>query len=133
MKEINNVIFEKDVLKKLCDDLKNFNQIFILTSPTPKQTYLPILSNMLKERGIIFWCYCLPKNARSTNENVLKACSNVKGATAILSLGAGTVCDISKIVAKKNGPFVLHCSNNNNPFWSFQQCCNSSRKFAKIC
>ena len=101
MKEIENVVFEKDVLKKLCDNLKPHKQVFIITSPTPKQTYLPILSNMLKERGIVFWCYCLPKSPKTTPENVLKACSNVKGAKIIVSLGAGTVCDISKIVAKK--------------------------------
>lgn len=96
-----NVIFEKNVFKKLCDTLKNYKQVLIITSPTPKENFLPVFSNMLKERGITFWTYCLPKNSIVSSENILKACSTVKGASAIVSLGAGTVCDVSKIVSTK--------------------------------
>lgn len=100
MKE-NNVIFEKDAIKKFCSEIKQYNKVFILTSPTPKQQYLPLVSNLLKENNVTFWSYSLPPKSKCTSENVLKACSFVKGASVIVGLGAGTVSDIAKLVAKK--------------------------------
>lgn len=101
MKEIENVIFEKNAIKKMCDELKSYNRIFVLTSPTPKQQYFPILSNMLSENKLTFWSHTLPQNALCNSDNVLKACSKVNGAQIIVALGAGTVADIAKIVSKK--------------------------------
>ncbi len=100
MKE-NRVIFEKDAIKKFCTEIKQYNKVFILTSPTPKEQYLPLISNLLNENNVTFWTYCLPKCAKCTSENVLKACSFVKSANVIVALGAGTVSDTAKIVAKK--------------------------------
>lgn len=100
MKE-NNVIFEKDAIKKFSQQIKQYNKVFILTSPTPKEKFLPLISNLLKENNVTFWTYCLPKNATCTSENVLKACSFVKGASVVVALGAGTVADTAKIVSKK--------------------------------
>lgn len=101
MKEIESVIFEKDAIKKMCDELKSYSRIFILTSPTPKEQYLPVLSQILNENKLTFWSHTLPPNAHCNSDNVLKACSKVKSAQIIVSLGAGTVADVAKIVSKK--------------------------------
>lgn len=97
----NTIIFEKNAISKLCDELKSYNKIYIITSPTPKSKFLGIISNLLNERNKTFWTHTLPKNATCSKDNILLATSKVKSANVIVALGAGTVCDISKIVGEK--------------------------------
>ena len=107
MENIKNVLFEKNVFIKLIDELKNYESVFILTSKTPRKQYLQMMANILNENKIKFWTYCLSKT-ECCSDNILKVCSAVNGANVIISLGAGTTCDISKIVGKKlNLPVIV--------------------------
>lgn len=100
MKE-NNVIFEKQAIEKFCKEIKSYEKVFIITSPTPCQKILPFVSNLLNENKVTFWTHCLEKDATCSSENVLKACAAARNASVVVAFGAGTVCDISKLVAKK--------------------------------
>ncbi len=97
----NTVIFEKNAISKLCDELKIYNKIYIITSPTPRSMFLGIISNLLNERNKTFWVHTLPKNAICSKDNILISTSKVKSANIIVALGAGTVCDVAKIVGEK--------------------------------
>ncbi len=97
---MENIFFEKDAVLKLAKKAKEFGKVLIITSPSAKQQYFQMLSNFFCENKITFWAYSL-KETKCTSDNILKACSFARDARAIVSLGAGTVCDVSKIVGKK--------------------------------
>lgn len=97
---MENVIFEKNATAKLAQKAKDFGKILIITSPSAKKQYFQMLSNFLNENKTTFWAYSL-RETKCSSDNILKACSFARDAKAIVSLGAGTVCDVSKIVGKK--------------------------------
>ncbi len=108
MKEINDIVFEKNALNQLTNYLKDYSKIFILTSPTPKKYYFQFLANLLSEQNLNFWSYTLNSNSACTSDNVLKTCSKIKSAEIIVAFGAGTVFDIAKIASKNlNLPLLI--------------------------
>ena len=107
MENHNDVIFEKNAVLKFVKEIKNYGNVFIITSPTPKKQYSQMLSNLLNENKITFWFHCL-SSTKCCSDNILKTCSKVKGANVIVALGAGTVCDVAKIVGEKlNLPVIV--------------------------
>lgn len=103
-----NIIFEKNVYTSACEYFKNYNKIFILTSPTPRDSYLQFFINVLNENGINYSISVLNKGAICDNDTILKTCSRAKDFNLIVSFGTGTLADITKIVANNlNLPFCV--------------------------
>lgn len=102
-----NIIFKKNVYVSVCEYFKNYNKIFILTSPTPYDMYLQFFINVFNESGIKYSVSVLNK-AICDNDTVLKTCSRAESFDLIVSFGAGTIADIAKIVSNNlNLPFCI--------------------------
>ena len=98
---LNSVLFKKNVYSDLSKFLKKYSKVFIITSKTPKQTILPILSGFLNENNIYFTVTEINASKKCCFENIVKCCSLAKDYDCVLSLGAGSVCDTTKLVAKQ--------------------------------
>ena len=104
----SKVVFKKNVGVDTAKFLKDFNKVFILTSKTPKENVIPMLSNFLNEEKIDFSVYTLSKKPFCDAENILKISSLAKNADIILSVGAGSVCDTAKMASKMlNIPYAV--------------------------
>ena len=105
---LNKIVFKKNVGVDTAKFLKDYKKVFILTSKTPKETVIPMLANFLNEENIFFSVYTLSKKPFCDADNILKISSLAKDSDIILSVGAGSVCDTSKIVAKMlNIPYAV--------------------------
>ncbi len=102
------IIFEKIIYPSVCDFLKNYKKIYVITSPTPKEKYLQFFINTLNENKITHWVNILNSHAVCDNYTILKSSAKVRTADLIVSFGGGTVADITKITAKNfNLPYCV--------------------------
>lgn len=102
------IVFEKNVYTSICNFLKNYKKIYIITSPTPRDKYLQFLINIMNEQKITYWVSMLNKNAICDNDTILKTSVKVKSADLMVAFGTGTVTDITKITASKfNLPYCV--------------------------
>ena len=96
---LEKIVFKKGVFEDLANFALKFNKIFIITSQTPKDLYLKALTGFLNDKNLNFEYFEIKHNLND-KEEILKCTAKANGCDCVISLGAGKVSDISKMVAK---------------------------------
>ncbi len=95
------IIFKENVFTSACDFFRGYKNLFVITSLTPNQKYLPFFKNILQENNLHFGKRVLNKNSICNNDEILKTSAQAKDADLLIAFGAGKVADITKITAQK--------------------------------
>lgn len=104
---VEKIIFKKGVFEDLAEFAKKYKKIAILTSKTPKKLYFSALRGFLNEKNLDFIVYEFNDNLENY-ENSIKASASCKNCDLIVALGAGTISNFAKLVAKiLNIPYVV--------------------------
>ncbi|MBO4412955.1 MAG: iron-containing alcohol dehydrogenase [Clostridia bacterium] len=104
---VEKIIFKQNVFGDLSEYLKKYKKVLIVTSLTPKTLYLNTLCNFLNENQVCFEVFLL-KETSCNQKNLLLLASRSLGADCLVAFGLGSVCDLTKLAAKKqNIPYIV--------------------------
>ena len=105
---LNRVVYKQNALIDLSNFAKKYQKILIFTSKAPKNAYFTALSGFLNDANVTFSVAEINLSGGVSNSQILGCIARALGYDCLIAFGAGSISDITKIVAKElKIPFIV--------------------------